>query len=76
MTNLKFGTAGLRGVMGKDIDTDIIKRATQGLALWLLKSEKPKAVISYDSRRNSRAYAEAAASVLSANGVETYLWLR
>ncbi|MEG1772770.1 MAG: phospho-sugar mutase [Clostridia bacterium] len=77
---LEFGTAGLRGTM--DLGTNrmnvyIIKRATHGLAQYL-KTKKNAAsrgvAIAYDSRHNSAEFAKAAALVLCANGIKTYLY--
>lgn len=75
---LKFGTAGLRGIMGSGNDKmniPVVKRASQGLAAYLLRTyDNPSVVISYDSRNNSRAFAECAASVLAANDVKTFIF--
>ena len=73
--SLKFGTSGIRGIMGpgrNQLNIDTIKRATQGLADYLNeKSERPSVIISFDSRNNSREFAECTASVLAANGIDT-----
>ncbi len=79
--NLKFGTAGLRGVMGAGtnrMNKYVVGKATQGLAEYI-KSEGKEAmekgvVIAHDSRNNSRAFAEHTANVLCANGIKTYLF--
>ena len=80
--NLEFGTGGLRGIMG--IGTNRMNRytvamATQGLANYILKNlgtrtPQPKAVVSHDSRNNSRQFAEITAKVLAANGFKVYLF--
>lgn len=80
---LEFGTGGMRGVMGAGtnrINQYVIGKATAGLADYLLDRYdhnvcKQKGVaICYDTRRNSRRFAEAAASVLSAKGIKVCLF--
>lgn len=75
---LEFGTAGLRGVIGggfNRMNTYVVRRATQGLAQYLIQSGEAKtAVIAYDSRHFSPEFAEAAALVLAANGIKCYLF--
>jgi phosphoglucomutase len=78
--NLEFGTGGLRGVIGggyNRMNTLVVKRATQGLAAYLLKTfpNKPlSAAIAFDSRHYSAEFAEAAALILAANGIKTHLF--
>lgn len=77
-TDLKFGTAGLRGILGAGtnrMNIYTVRRATQGLALYIARREPEGSVaIAYDSRNNSRRFAEAAASVLAANGLRVHLY--
>lgn len=76
--NLKFGTAGLRGVLGlgtNRLNQYTVRKATQGLANHLNKIKKnAKVAIGYDSRHFSREYAFEAAKVLSSNGIEAYVY--
>ncbi len=78
--NLEFGTGGLRGIMGVGancINQYTIGAATQGLANYLIKSFPNKAVkvaIAYDSRNNSKRFAQITADVFSANGITVYLF--
>ena len=78
--NLEFGTGGLRGVMGVGpncINKYTIGMATQGLANYLRKALPGKeinAVIAYDSRNNSKLFAQIAADVFSANGIVVHLF--
>ncbi len=76
-TELKFGTAGLRGVIGAGtnrMNIYTVRRATQGLANFLNKKYKNASVaISYDSRIKADLFAKEAARVLAANGVKAYL---
>lgn len=78
--DLEFGTGGLRGIMGTGsncMNRYTVGTATQGFANYLLKSyaSKPVAVaIAYDSRNNSRTFAEITAGVFSANGITVYLF--
>ncbi len=77
--DLEFGTGGLRGVMG--VGSNCMNRytvgiATQGLANYIVKSfpgKKTSIAIAYDSRNNSRYFAEVAANILSANVIVVYL---
>lgn len=78
---LEFGTAGMRGLIGcgmNMMNVFTVMRATQGLAMYIhTLSEEEQArgvVISYDTRRNSRLFAEKAASVLAKNGIKVYLF--
>lgn len=77
--SLSFGTAGLRGTMKPGLNpmnVHTVAHATQGLANLILneKREKDGVVIAYDSRNNSRLFAETAAGVLAANGIRVYLF--
>ena len=78
--NLEFGTGGLRGALGAGtnrMNIYVIKRATQGLCNYLLKSSDPKKIaIGYDSRIKSDVFAMEAAKVIAANGIEAYLYPR
>ena len=78
--DLSFGTGGLRGILGAGtnrMNVYTVRRATQGLANYL-KARKlpPSAAIAHDSRLCGRAFAEAAACVLAANGIKVYLYPR
>ncbi|HEY8403305.1 MAG TPA: phospho-sugar mutase [Flavobacteriales bacterium] len=79
-SDLEFGTGGLRGVMGVGtmrINEYTIGMATQGLSNYILKQvgiSNPSVAIAYDSRNNSKFFAETAAAVLSANGIKVYIY--
>lgn len=74
---LKFGTAGLRGIIGAGtsrMNIYTVRRATQGLANFLNKKyEKPSVAISHDSRIKADVFAKEAARVLAANGIKVYI---
>ena len=76
-TELKFGTAGLRGVIGAGtnrMNIYTVGRVTQGLADCIAsKGKKGKVAVSYDPRINSELFARHAACVLAANGVTVYI---
>ncbi len=76
-TRLSFGTGGLRGLMGvgsNRINKYTIRMTTQGLANYLTRHNAENSVfIAYDSRRNSRLFAEEAAKVLAGNGIRAYV---
>ncbi len=79
--DLEFGTGGLRGIMGvgsNRMNKYTVGAATQGFANYL-KMNFPdigqiKVAIAYDSRNNSRYFAEVTADVFSANGIKVYLF--
>ena len=76
--SLKFGTAGLRGVIGTGtnrMNVYVVRQATQGLANWVKTQGGTQTVaISYDSRIKSDVFAKAAAEVLAANGVKVRIY--
>ncbi len=75
---LKFGTAGLRGVLGAGsnrMNIYVVRQATQGLANWVkTQGGKQLVAISYDSRINSDVFAKTAAGVLAANGIKVRIY--
>ena len=76
--SLKFGTAGLRGVLGAGsnrMNIYVVRQATQGLANWVKTQGGSQLVaISYDSRINSDVFAKTAACVLAANGIKVRIY--
>jgi phosphoglucomutase len=75
--NLEFGTGGLRGVIGAGdnrMNIYTVRKATQGLANFILKEGKAEAgvAIAFDSRNMSPEFSEEAALCLNANGIKTY----
>ena len=74
---LEFGTAGLRGVIGAGtnrMNIYTVRRATQGLAQYVLGEGGSKVAIAYDSRIKSTLFAREAARVLAANGIKVYIY--
>lgn len=76
---LEFGTAGLRGIIGAGINRMniyTVRKATQGLANYILKAggAKKGVAIAYDSRRMSPEFADVAALCLNANGIKAYVF--
>jgi phosphoglucomutase len=78
--DLEFGTGGLRGIMGVGslrMNKYTVGMATQGLANYILHqfpNQEKKVAIAYDSRNNSRFFADTAAHVLSSNGIHVHLF--
>ncbi len=76
-TELKFGTAGLRGIIGAGtnrMNIYTVRRATQGLANFLNKKyDNPSVAISHDSRIKADLFARESARVLAANGIVAYI---
>ena len=79
--DLEFGTGGMRGIMGPGtnrVNKYTIGMVSQGLANYLKKNFSDKKIISaaiaYDSRNNSRFFAETTAKVFSGAGIKAYLF--
>ena len=77
--DLEFGTAGLRGVIGAGtnrMNPYVVRKATQGLANYILAQRTEAAskgvAIAFDSRRMSPEFADEAACCLAANGIKAY----
>lgn len=79
-TDLQFGTAGMRGIMGAGsnrLNRYTVRRAAQGMAAWLASTNLPqKAAIGYDSRHNSQSFAEVCAVAFAEAGIHVYLYDR
>ena len=76
---LKFGTAGLRGVIGAGtnrMNIYTVRRATQGLANYIIKmnGQDKGVAIAFDSRHMSPEFADEAALCLNANGIKAYVF--
>jgi phosphoglucomutase len=77
---LEFGTGGLRGVMGVGsncMNQFTLGKATQGLANYLNKSfagQPISVAIAYDSRNNSKQFAQITANIFSANNIKVFLF--
>ena len=76
--SLKFGTAGLRGILGAGsnrMNIYVVRQATQGLANWVKTQGGNQLVaVSYDSRINSDVFAREAACVLAGNGIHVRIY--
>ena len=79
-TDLAFGTAGMRGVIGigtNRMNVYTVRRATKGLADYINQDSHNQdrgVVIAYDSRRMSEEFAKETALVLCAQGIKAYLF--
>lgn len=77
-TELDFGTAGLRGILGAGtnrMNIHTVGKAAEGLARYLVKQESaPSCAIAYDSRIKSDEFAKVSALILAAHGVKVYLY--
>ena len=78
--DLQFGTAGMRGIMGigsNRLNRYTVRRAAQGMAAWLSSTQLPQiAAIGYDSRHNSKLFAEVCAVAFAEAGIHTWLYDR
>lgn len=79
-SDLQFGTAGMRGIMGigsNRLNVYTVRRAAQGMAAWLRSTDLPqKAAIGYDSRHQSQEFANVCAVAFAEAGITTYLYDR
>lgn len=78
-TELEFGTAGLRGIIGAGtnrMNIYTVRKTTQGLANYIAKvnGQARGVAIAYDSRRMSPEFANEAALCLNANGIKAYVF--
>ena len=76
---LEFGTGGLRGIIGAGtnrMNIYTVRKATQGLANFILKEnvEKKGVAVAFDSRNMSLEFAQEAALCLAANGIKAYVF--
>lgn len=78
--DLAFGTGGLRAVIGAGpnrMNVHTVRKATQGLATYLLKHfDSPSVSIARDSRHMGMVFCQAAAEVLAANNIRVFLYPR
>lgn len=77
--DLKFGTGGLRGMIGagtNQMNIYTVRKATQGLSNVILKeqAEEKGVAIAFDSRNMSPEFAEETACCLAANGIKAYIF--
>ena len=82
--DIAFGTGGLRGKVGvgsNRMNRFSVRRVSQGICDYLTEdldvfssSGQPSVAIGYDSRRDSRRFAESAAEVFAANGIKVYFF--
>lgn len=82
---LQFGTAGLRAELGAGpmrMNRAVVQRAAAGVAAHVLEvaggdaERAPRAVIGFDARKNSQAFAQDTAAVFTAAGLETLIMPR
>ena len=82
-TELSFGTGGIRGIMGggfNRMNSFMVQRASEGLARYVEKGGvKGKdgtfsIAVAYDSRNNSKLFAENAAQVFAAHGIKVFIF--
>ena len=79
--NVEFGTAGMRGVLGPGtnrLNEFTIKKATIGLAIYLLEkfpnAKEEGVVISHDNRHMSREFTLQCAHTLNDFGIKCYIF--
>ena len=77
--DLEFGTGGLRGVMGAGsnrMNKYTVGKATLGLAKYLKScyGDKCSVAVAFDTRNNSKHFADITTDIMSAEGIEVYLF--
>ena len=76
--DLELGTGGLRGVIGAGtnrMNIYTVRKASKGLAEYLNAEFKEASIaIAYDSRKNSKKFAQAAAEIFAENGIKVYIF--
>lgn len=77
--DLEFGTGGLRGILGAGtnrMNIYTVGKTAQGVAdyVHLHYPKDPSVAISYDSRINSKLFADAAAKILTANNIRVHIY--
>jgi len=78
--DLEFGTAGLRGVMGAGINRMnkyVVRRASTAIADMITEMStkgQKSVIIAYDTRNNSKEYAEETAAVFAGKGIKTVIF--
>lgn len=79
--DLEFGTGGLRGIIGAGtnrMNIYTVRKASQGLASYILKNStdgaKKGVAVAYDSRHMSPEFAKETALVMAGNGIKAYLF--
>lgn len=79
-TELEFGTAGLRGILGTGtnrMNRYVVRRASEGLAKYLHRyksSQEHGVAIAYDSRHFSKEFAVETACTIAGSGIKCYLY--
>ena len=76
-TDIQFGTAGMRGLMGigsNRLNIYTIRKATQGFANYLNKNHLDGVAIAYDNRYNSKEFAYDCAKLLASNNIHAYIF--
>ena len=74
---LEFGTGGLRGTLGAGtnrMNVYTVGRASLGLAEYVVRSGGGSVAIGYDTRINSRLFAERAAAIFASKGLGVYMY--
>jgi phosphoglucomutase len=73
--HVEFGTGGIRAKMGLGsnlLNIYTISRITLGIANYLLKNQKNKVALGYDTRNNSSLFANVVINMLSSKGIKVY----
>ena len=73
MANIKFGTDGWRGILGKEFNEENFTLAVNAVGKYLFDHDQNKVLIGYDPRRAGDDYAGLAAGILSKQGIDVKL---
>lgn len=74
--DLEFGTGGLRGILGVGtncMNIYTVAKATEGVALYMVRKEMRSVAVSYDSRIHSETFARLAACIFAERGIKAVI---
>ncbi|MCD6105528.1 MAG: phospho-sugar mutase, partial [Thermosipho sp. (in: Bacteria)] len=70
-----FGTGGIRGIMREgEFDEKTVMVASKGISNYMIDNKMESVVIAYDTRNNSKKFAELAAKVFAGDGHKVLLF--
>ena len=75
VNEIKFGTDGWRGIIADDYTFENVRLVARAIAAHVIKNEHPEKgiLVGYDTRFGSRSFAQAAAEVIAAHGIDVTL---
>ncbi len=71
--DIKFGTDGWRALIGKEYTVENVVRVSYGVVQWMKEKKFDSVIIGYDCRFGGRMFAESAAAVFAASGIQVIM---